>query len=64
MLAIIDASLPAGNGGVAVATFIISYITYRTDGVAVKTAALPRASGRRSVGMSAGWDGRAFDSRA
>jgi hypothetical protein len=64
MLAIIDASLPAGNGGVAVATFIISYRTYRTDGVVVKTAALPRASGRRPVGMSAQVDGGAFDGRA
>ena len=47
MLAVIDASLPSGNSGAAIATFIISYITYRTDRVVVKPQALPRASGRR-----------------
>jgi hypothetical protein len=50
MLAIIDASLSAGNGGAAVATFIISYITYRTDGASVKLRPCP---GRAAAGRSA-----------
>jgi hypothetical protein len=50
MLAVIDASLPAGNGGAAVATFIISYMTYRIDVVAVK---LWPYLGRAAAGRSA-----------
>ncbi len=53
MLAVIDASLPAGNGGVAVATFIISYITYRTDGVAVKLRPYLGRAAAGPAGMSA-----------